>query len=558
MSGTSRVGRVVSVNVGAPRPVEYRGRTIKTGIWKNPVEGAIHAGEFNLDGDGQADLRFHGGQHKAVYAYPVEHYTYWESVIDRQAMPFGQFGENLTTAGLEESGVRIGDRLRIGNAVLQVSEPRVPCYKLAMRMGAGDDFSQKFLHSGRVGFYLRVLTPGHLAAGDPIERIQCDIDAPSIEEFVRVTLSGKRTIDELRSVAMAPDLSEGWRATIRTMISTELRRDQPAWRNFKDFKVVETIDEAPGIRSIFLAPDDQSALPSWLPGQHVTVKRAVDGLTRCYSISGQSLTAGALRITVKQITGPDHAKGEMSSWLHSRVKGDPILLGAPRGNFHIDPVSRRPAVLLAGGVGITPLMPILEHCVSMGVPVQLLHYVRSPLMRIYSDILSSLAEKSVGLSVAWVYSSEAVRDELSLGNLVDPEMIEWADFYVCGPAPLMDSLTRRLLSLGVTSDRILSESFVGAKKSGILSADAMSDGAKVTFARSEIELEWTGDHYSLLDFAEENGVKVTFGCRAGSCGQCQTGLKSGSVSYVEPVDEPDNGDVLLCCCIPNEDIELDL
>ncbi len=160
--------KLISVNVGLPRAVEWKGRMITTGIFKDPVEGRTTLHRLNLDGDGQADLTVHGGPDMAVYAYPAEHYVYWRQELPGMDLPWGMFGENFSTEGLLEGSVNIGDRFRIGTAEVQVTQPRVPCYKLSLRFRR-DDIIKRFLASRRTGFYLRVLQEGEVAPGDPFE-----------------------------------------------------------------------------------------------------------------------------------------------------------------------------------------------------------------------------------------------------------------------------------------------------------------------------------------------------------------------------------------------------
>lgn len=173
--------KVLSVQVGRPRDVEWRGEVVNTGIFKTPVEGPVAVHYLNLDGDGQADLSVHGGQDKAVYAYPSEHYVTWQRELPELQFPHGAFGENLTVEGLLEDDVRIGDVLRIGSAEFVVTQPRQPCYKLALRFDR-PDMPRRLLRTGRSGFYLRVLKEGALAAGDAIERRLVDESAPTIRE----------------------------------------------------------------------------------------------------------------------------------------------------------------------------------------------------------------------------------------------------------------------------------------------------------------------------------------------------------------------------------------
>ncbi|PYS86543.1 MAG: MOSC domain-containing protein [Acidobacteria bacterium] len=160
--------KVLSVNVGMPRLVEYLGEPVATAIFKSPVKGKVAVGQFNLEGDKQADLTVHGGRDKSVYIYPSEHYPYWQNELPDAELPWGIFGENLTTTGLLETEVRPGDRLRIGTAEFEVTIPRYPCYKLGIRFGR-KDILKRFMLSGRSGFYLTVLKTGELETGDPIE-----------------------------------------------------------------------------------------------------------------------------------------------------------------------------------------------------------------------------------------------------------------------------------------------------------------------------------------------------------------------------------------------------
>ena len=176
--------KVLSVNVGLPRLVEYRGEPIATGIFKEPVVGLVKVGELNLEGDRQADLRVHGGFYKAVYIYPSEHYAFWREELPEMDLPFGVFGENLTTTGLTEEDVFVGDRLRIGTAQFIVTQPRQPCFKLGIRFGRVD-IIKRFAKSGRSGFYLAIEKTGELAAGDAIEILAREQNEISIADVVR-------------------------------------------------------------------------------------------------------------------------------------------------------------------------------------------------------------------------------------------------------------------------------------------------------------------------------------------------------------------------------------
>jgi len=175
--------KLVSISVGRPREVEWDGEKVRTSIFKAPVAGRVRVGRFNIEGDEQSDLEVHGGADKAVYAYPSEHYAYWREQLPGMELPWGVFGENLTTEGLLEGNVHIGDRLRVAEVEFVVTEPRMPCYKLALRFGR-PDIVKRFMKSGRTGFYLGVLKEGEIGAGDAIERAGADQHRISIAAVV--------------------------------------------------------------------------------------------------------------------------------------------------------------------------------------------------------------------------------------------------------------------------------------------------------------------------------------------------------------------------------------
>lgn len=209
-----RTVKVISVNVGLPREVRWQGRTIRTGIFKEPARGPVRLRMLNLDGDGQADLSVHGGPSKAVYAYPLEHYAYWENELPGMKLTCGMFGENLTIEGLLENDVNIGDRFRIGEAELVATEPRVPCLKLAVRFGR-PDMVKRFLLSRRTGFYFAVLREGGITAGDAVERFGRDSNDVSVADIIRLYAFEKGDLATLRRVARLQTLPENWRSHFR-------------------------------------------------------------------------------------------------------------------------------------------------------------------------------------------------------------------------------------------------------------------------------------------------------------------------------------------------------
>lgn len=207
-NGKPHAMKVISLNVGRPRLVIDRGREVSTGIFKSPVAGPVMLRQTNLDGDRQADLENHGGTNKAVYAYPSEHYEYWRGELPGVELTWANFGENLTTEGLLESEARIGDRYRIGGAVLRVSQPRIPCYKLGIRFGR-DDMPKRFLASGRSGIYFSVVEEGSVESGDPIELIERDAHGITVADVNRAFVRSRENLDLLRHIIAAEILPPG-------------------------------------------------------------------------------------------------------------------------------------------------------------------------------------------------------------------------------------------------------------------------------------------------------------------------------------------------------------
>jgi MOSC domain-containing protein YiiM len=211
--------RLVSVNVGLPREVIWNGRTVTTGIFKEPVEGPVRVRRLNLDGDRQADLSVHGGPDKAVYAYPAEHYDYWRGELPDMELPWGIFGENLTTEGLLEDKVNIGDRFQMGSALLMVTQPRMPCYKLGIKFGR-NDIIKRFLWSGRTGFYFSVLEEGEVSTGDTIRLIGRDKNEVTVADITRLYVSKKENLEMLHCAVQVEALPESWRDYFRQRIES--------------------------------------------------------------------------------------------------------------------------------------------------------------------------------------------------------------------------------------------------------------------------------------------------------------------------------------------------
>jgi MOSC domain-containing protein YiiM len=209
--------KLLSVNISLPQEVDYHGERVRTGIFKEPTQGRVQLHRLNLEGDGQADLRVHGGEDKAVYAYTVEHYHHWRQALGRD-LPYGQFGENFTVEGMLDDAVHIGDVFRVGDALVEVTQPRVPCFKLGLRMGI-DSFPRMFLASGRFGFYLRVLEEGGVEAGDIIERVRTGPEKMTVQEIAHLLYFDRGNLEAARRALRVPALSAVWRESFEELIT---------------------------------------------------------------------------------------------------------------------------------------------------------------------------------------------------------------------------------------------------------------------------------------------------------------------------------------------------
>jgi len=206
--------KLISVNVGLPREIHVGGKTVRTSIWKSPVQGRVHVSKLNLDGDQQSDLTVHGGIDKAVYLYPVEHYSYWSAQLPDVELPLGAFGENFSAEGILEDEIRVGDRIRVGSAEFIVTQPRMPCFKLGIRFNR-PGIVKRFLQSKRTGFYLKVLREGEVEEGDEIQFIEKQEVGVTITEIVDLYSTDSQNQELLRRATELPALPQSWREYFR-------------------------------------------------------------------------------------------------------------------------------------------------------------------------------------------------------------------------------------------------------------------------------------------------------------------------------------------------------
>src|SRR6266568_5165799 len=397
---------LLSVNTGLPKNVAWQGKTVYTGAWKHQVDGPAMVRRLNIDGDGQGDLAGHGGEQRAVLVYQVQSYRHWQRHFGRDDLGYGQFGENLTIDGLKDDEVCIGDRYRIGEAEFEVTQPRVTCYRVGLRMNEPKMAALLVAH-GRPGFYLRVRTEGRVEAGNEIVKVASGPQRMTVAEMSALLYLPGHARQELARALTIPELSPGWKTSLRALLdqadgeqgratgnsglTTVAGGPPPAWAGFRPLRVVGVDAESRDVFSVRLASGDTAPVPTALPGQFLTLRLhpQVDGppVIRSYSLSGRPGDAN-YRISVKQ-----EPHGAASGYLRSHLRaGDTLEVAAPRGTF-----------TLASGDG--------------------------PVLLLSADLLDQL------------------------------EPPRTADAYLCGPPAFMRELTDALATLGLDRTHIHTETF---------------------------------------------------------------------------------------------------
>lgn len=579
--------KLLSVNVALPKEVLHKGKTVTTGIFKEPVEGRAMVRRLNIDGDGQADLIGHGGEFRAVYVYSFDNYTYWERELKRTDFKFGQFGENLTVEGMLDQDIHVGDKFRIGTALFEVTQPRVPCYKLAIKM-AVEGFYGQILKSGRLGFYFRVLEEGKIGAGDSIEKTESHPVRMNIADVNSLMYFDKDNRNEMKRALSIKALSPGWQHVFEDRLA-KAKTAGPAEQKLRTFVVERKEPESETITSFYLVPEDRKALDPFLPGQYLPLKLDIPGqyqpILRTYSLSDRP-KADTYRLSIKREPAPkdqpDVYPGVASNYFHDEVTiGTKLLAQSPRGKFFLDPHSDRPVVLLSAGVGLTPLVSMLNAIVETGSGRQtfFLHGCRNGREHALGDHIRKIASENENVHVHIRYSQPSPQDvkgqDYDDKGYVDIELVKRLvlnkdlDFYLCGPAPFMKSLFNGLLDWGVPEVRIHYEFFGPAsvlKERGrvatakrVAEATQCCEDIEVTFSKSGIKANWNPSFESILDLAEANGLSPDYSCRSGICHTCICKLEEGEVDYVlEPLDAPEEGTVLICCSKPKSHVVVDV
>jgi ferredoxin-NADP reductase/MOSC domain-containing protein YiiM len=586
------MARLLSVNVGLPRDVTWQGRTIHTGIWKAPVEGPCMVRRLNLDGDGQGDLAGHGGEHRAVFVYQVDSYRYWQDQLGRADFIYGQFGENFTVDGLPDIEVCIGDRYKIGGALFEVTQPRVTCYRLGIRLNEPEMAALVVKH-GRPGFYFRVLEEGKVEAGDEITQTASGAERMSVSEISALLYMPGHSPDRLERALRIPALSTGWRASFEALLTQKRKGGvttgnaglakapsaPPAWRGFRPLRVSRKVHESDNVISLVLEPTDRQSITAALPGQFVVLRlgpASAPALMRSYSLSGEP-GASYYRVSVKR-----EAHGAASVYINDHLQvGDIVHASAARGSFTLRQ-SDTPVVLLSAGIGVTPVLAMLHALAAEASAREIwwLYGARNGHEHPFAEETRGLLKMLTNHHSRICYSAPQPEDrphvDFDAAGRLDAKLLQElnlprnADFYICGPSTFMSELTAGLAALGVTQDRIHTEMFgAGSSKTpGIadapgrpphLPAGPAGSGPLVSFGRTGLNVRWGSAFHSLLELAEACDVPVRWSCRTGVCHTCETGLMAGKVGYhPDPLDAPMDGNALICCSRPEGDVVIDL
>ncbi|HXZ81046.1 MAG TPA: MOSC and FAD-binding oxidoreductase domain-containing protein [Terriglobales bacterium] len=583
--------RLLSLNVGLPRDVTWNGKTVRTAVWKSPVTGRRMVRKLNIVGDAQGDLVGHGGERRAVFVYQMDSYHYWERILARNDFIFGQFGENFTVEGLPDNEVCIGDRYRIGDAIFEVTQPRVTCYRVGIRMNEARMPALLVAHR-RPGFYFRVLQEGEVGAGDDIVKIADGPERMSVADIDALLYLPGHSREQLERALRIPALSKGWQSSFQAMLEQESsakgvagnpglanEEQAPAWPGFRPMRVGNIHKESDSVTSFILKPIDGQPLPVFQAGLFVVLRLHLDPgnspVLRSYSLSDLP-AADHFRISVKS-----ELNGIGSSYLCNRThEGDVLDVSAPRGSFTLRQ-SQGPVVLLSAGVGATPVMSMLHALAaeSSQREVWWIYGARNRVDHPFAEESRSLLKQLSRGRGYIVYSRPAASDRVGIDfdapGHIDIALLERigvsqaSDFYLCGPSAFLQNMRDGLRNWGVLPGNVHTEIFgsletitpgmAPVNHTPHLPQGPPGSGPPVSFARSGITAAWDPKFASLLELAEACDVQVRWSCRTGVCHTCMTGLIAGSTVYnPEPLERPAPGNVLVCCSQPNADVTLDL
>jgi ferredoxin-NADP reductase/MOSC domain-containing protein YiiM len=532
--------RLLSVNVGLPRDITWNRRTVQTAIWKFPVKGRRMVRKLNIDGDAQSDLAGHGGEQRAVFVYQMDSYRYWEHFLGRDDFSFGQFGENFTVEGLADDTVCVGDQYRIGDAAFEVTQPRVTCYRVGIRLNE-PRMPALLVEHRRPGFYFRVLQEGEVGAGDEIVKVADGPEKISVAEMDGLLYLPGHSRDEIERALRVPALSKGWQGSFRSILEQMSSSDSvrgnpgladeaqaPAWPGFRQMRVAHIQKESDSVTSFILKLVDGQPLPAAQPGQFVVLRLEVDpdkpSALRSYSLSGLP-GADNFRISVKS-----EPNGVGSSFLCTRVReGDVLDVSAARGSFTLQ-TGDNPVVLLSAGVGATPVMSMLHALAAERSQREIwwIYGARNGSEHPFAqESRSLLTQLSRGRSYI-LYSRGAATDQsgrdFDASGHINVTLLEKlkvprnSDFYLCGPSLFLQNMREGLREWGVLAGNVHLEIFGGLENiaPGVEPRQPQGPpgaGPPVSFARSGLTIAWDERFNSLLELAEACDIPTRWSCR---------------------------------------------
>jgi len=578
---------IVALSRSNPTWTEIRGRQVLTSIVREPIAGPLEIGSEGPTNNSTAVHTEH------TLAFTTGHYDFWanELGVPRTAWSWGWWGENFTVEGIDEEALRIGDRVKIGTAELEVTSPRIPCFKVAWRIGQPDTVLPRMMETGRVGFHMAVIKPGTVSIGDVIEVSSPQPQSISVADLSRLLLSiSIDDVERLKTAVANPSLGKKAAGAVRrriTLIEDRERMRVGRWRGWRRFKLDRIEDEIPHVRSFYLRPDDELSLAPPAAGQFLTIKTERDGepdLVRTWSISDVDLERRNYRVSIKAVEG-----GAGSRRMHEHMRqGDIVWSRPPAGQFVLDRSGHRRIALFSAGIGVTPMLMMLKAYVERGEgapPLLWLQVASNGRMHPFRAEIAALLDQVPNARRIIYYTrpnpedrlgidydckgrptTEDLHDIISAEYFINPFGREIpfpgkeTECYICGPEAFEDLVRDSLLAIGVRPEAIHSEAFSIRNSTGKVLTPIV-DKATIRFTKSGLTADWYADDgQTLLDLAETAGLTPVFACRSGLCQSCECAITVGNVQY-EPVPSisPSGGRVLLCCARPASNlVELDL
>ena len=578
---------IIALSRAHPVKTEIRGRQIMTSIVRDPIAGPLQIGPEGPTDNSTAVHTEH------TLAFPADHYDFWarELSVPRETWNWAWWGENMTVDGVDEEMLRIGDLVNIGTAEFQVTSPRVPCFKVAWRVGQPDTFLLRMMETGRVGFHLAVLKPGIVSLGDTIEVISPEPQHITVADLSRLLLSTSiADVEKLRATLAIPALGKKAAGAVRRRVALIEDRERMRigrWRGWRRFILTRIENEVDAVRSFHLRPDDDQPLAPPAPGQFLSIKTERSGepdVVRSWSISDVDLERRLYRISIKSIDG-----GAGSRRMHEHMKvGDVVWSRPPAGQFVLDRAGHRRIALFSAGIGVTPMLMMLKGYIERGqgapplVWVQVATNGRTHPFK--EEISARLAEIPHVRRIIY-YTRPDPTDRLGLdydrvGRPTDEDLRQIfgapyplnlfgrelpfpgqeTEAYVCGPQAFQDLVRGSLLAIGMKPADIRSEAFIVNTVAGE-GLPPVIEKATVRFKQAGITAAWYADDgQTLLDLAETAGLTPPYACRSGLCQSCECTITAGEVQYdPRPSVSIEQGRVLICCARPATDvIELDL